>query len=83
MEWIEIMIIFQSEMQNLAKFAYFIKFIVIQQRLIQKVWCIGEIIKNLITSCKRFCLKIPFYAKVKRTKKGLAILLQNNHVGSF
>jgi hypothetical protein len=69
-------------MHNLAKFAHLRKFIVVQKTLIQKMWCIGEIIIFLITSCKRFCLKFPFYAKVKGTKKGLTSLLQSNPVNS-
>jgi hypothetical protein len=52
-------------MQNLAKFTQFEKFIYIQQWLTQNMWSIGATVCILITSCKRFHLKILSYEKMK------------------
>jgi hypothetical protein len=60
------MINFQDEMQNLAKFTHFEKFIFIQQWLHKKCDLLGQLYVFFITSCKRFHSKILSYEKVKK-----------------
>jgi hypothetical protein len=49
----KIMINVQNEMQNLAKFAHFEKFIFIQEWLTQKCDMLRQLYVFLITSCKK------------------------------
>ncbi len=48
------MINFEDEMQNLAKFTHFEKFIFIQKWLTKKCDLLGQLYVFLITSCKKF-----------------------------
>jgi hypothetical protein len=59
------MIKFQNEMQNLAKFVHFEKFIFIQQWL-TKCDLLEQLHVFLIKSCKRFHSKILSYESEKK-----------------
>ncbi len=69
MEWIEIVIVFQNEMQNLAKLAHSRKFIVIQWRLIQKMWCIGETINIFNNKLQNVLFENSFLCKSEKDQK--------------
>ncbi len=69
MIWFKIMISFQDEMQNLAKFTHFEKFIFIQQRLTQKMWCIGATICILNNKLQNISFKNSFIWKSEKWLK--------------
>ncbi len=70
MVWFKIMINFQDEMQNLAKFTHFEKFIFIQQWLTQNMCSIGAIICIFNNKSHKISFKKIFIWKSeKRLKK--------------
>jgi hypothetical protein len=64
------MINLQDEMQNMAKFTHFEKFIFIQQWLTQNMWSIGPIIGIFDNKLQNISFKNSFIWKnEKNTKK--------------
>jgi hypothetical protein len=58
--------IFQEKTQNLAKCTHFTKFMFIQQRLTQNVWCIGVTICIFNNKLQNISLKNPFIWKSEK-----------------
>jgi len=80
----EIKIIFQNKTHNLVEYVHFEKInLVIHDKLTQKSDVLKKIYVFLVTYCKRFHPKSPFYEKVKRTTKRTTILESFVTVGSF
>jgi hypothetical protein len=70
--WFKIMTSFQDEMQNLAKFTHFEKFIFIQQLLTQNMWSIGATICIFNNKLQKISLKFSF---IWKSEKGLNMIL--------
>jgi hypothetical protein len=61
----------------------FQKFLAIHETLIQKCDVLKKLYGFLITYCKRFHPKGPFYEKVKMTTKRIVVLESFIIIGSF
>ncbi len=67
--WFKIMINFQDEMQNLAKFTHFKKIKFIQKWLIKKTWFIGATIYILNNKLQKISFKNSFIWKSEKWLK--------------
>jgi hypothetical protein len=66
---IQILINFQNEMKNLAKFTHFDIFIFIQQWLTQNIWSIGAIICIFSNKLQKISFKISCIQKSEKWLK--------------
>jgi hypothetical protein len=67
--WFKIMIKFQDEMQNLAEFTHFEKFIFIQQWLTKNMWFIGATMCIFNNKLQKISLKNKIIWKSEKRLK--------------